>query len=197
MAASKKKMRVLLIGKGGREHALAWKIRQSLRVEQVFVVPGNGGTAEDLMNVSSIHHPAIDQYELLVKTAQDLRVGLVVVGPDSAIVGGIAEHFRQGECLVLQEPVTVVTSVKQRYHASLLAKQLPRSKDPKLSQRTLCADTAFQRRSTRPLQISTQQKPTSSLSSISSSSKRVVSLRARASLSPTPRQRPSRLSRTS
>ncbi|KIV83333.1 phosphoribosylamine-glycine ligase [Exophiala sideris] len=97
MAASNQKLRVLLIGKGGREHALAWKLRQSPRVEHVFVVPGNAGTARDLMNVSNIDHVAIDQYEVLVKTAQDLRIGLVVVGPDSAIVAGISEIFRQAK----------------------------------------------------------------------------------------------------
>ncbi|KAI1625936.1 putative bifunctional purine Ade1 [Exophiala viscosa] len=97
MATLNRKLRVLLIGKGGREHALAWKLRQSPRVEHVFVVPGNAGTARDLMNVSSINHPATDNYDLLVKTAQDLRIGLVVVGPDSAIVGGIAEYFWQAQ----------------------------------------------------------------------------------------------------
>lgn len=97
MAETNRHLRVLLIGQGGREHALAWKLSQSPLVEHVYVVPGNAGTARGLRNVSNVDGLAIDQYDLLVESAQELGVGLVVVGPDSVIVGGIAEYFQRGE----------------------------------------------------------------------------------------------------
>jgi phosphoribosylamine-glycine ligase len=66
-------------------------------VEQVFVVPGNGGTAKSLHNVSNIDGIEVDQYPNLVLAAKQHQVGLVVVGPDSAIVEGIEGYFREGK----------------------------------------------------------------------------------------------------
>src|SRR5690606_3236942 len=71
-------MKVLIIGNGGREHALAWKIGQSSRVNRVFVAPGNAGTAEDAENVNI--KPT--DIEKLVKFAKENEIGLTVVGPE-------------------------------------------------------------------------------------------------------------------
>ena len=70
-------MKVLVIGNGGREHALAWKIAQSPRADRVFVAPGNAGTAIDAENVDI---PATDVARLL-KFVHDNQVELTVVGP--------------------------------------------------------------------------------------------------------------------
>lgn len=82
-------MKVLVVGNGGREHALAWKISQSERVTQVYVAPGNAGTAQDVTNVPI---PATD-HEALIKFAKDESVGLTVVGPEAPLVAGLVDAF--------------------------------------------------------------------------------------------------------
>jgi len=80
-------MNVLVIGSGGREHALAWKIAQSLRVDRVFVAPGNGGTAADAENVDI---PSTD-FGRLIKFSRENHVDLTVVGPELPLVEGIVD----------------------------------------------------------------------------------------------------------
>ncbi|HEX5442450.1 MAG TPA: phosphoribosylamine--glycine ligase [Pirellulales bacterium] len=82
-------MNVLIIGNGGREHALAWKIAQSPRADRVFVAPGNAGTAADAENVDI---PSSD-FGRLIKFAQENQVGLTVVGPEVPLTAGIADAF--------------------------------------------------------------------------------------------------------
>ena len=83
-------MNVLVIGGGGREHALAWKLRQSPHVSQVFVAPGNAGTATVGENVD------IPQHDIarLVRFAQENSVRLTVVGPEAPLVAGIVDAFQ-------------------------------------------------------------------------------------------------------
>ena len=83
-------MNVLVIGQGGREHALAWKLRQSPSVDQVFCAPGNAGTHIDATNVPI----ASDNIKELVQFAQRNAVGLTVVGPEAPLVDGISDAFR-------------------------------------------------------------------------------------------------------
>ncbi|MGM0833605.1 MAG: phosphoribosylamine--glycine ligase [Pseudomonadota bacterium] len=85
-------MNVLMIGGGGREHALAWKLAQSSDVEQVFVAPGNAGTATEpkLTNVS-IEATDLDA---LVEFAQREQVALTVVGPEAPLVEGVVDRFQ-------------------------------------------------------------------------------------------------------
>ncbi len=82
-------MKVLVIGNGGREHALAWKIAQSPRVERVFVAPGNAGTALDAENVNI---PS-DDFPALIHFAKENKVGLTVVGPEAPLAMGIVDAF--------------------------------------------------------------------------------------------------------
>lgn len=82
-------MKVLVIGNGGREHALAWKMSQSPRVEKVFVAPGNAGTARDAENVPI---EATDK-EALLQFAKDNEIGLTVIGPEAPLVIGLADDF--------------------------------------------------------------------------------------------------------
>lgn len=87
---------ILLIGNGGREHALAWKLSQSPRVAHIFAVPGNGGTAQGLSKVMNISHVKPDDYPGLVAFARDHKVNLVVPGPEAPLVDGVEGYFRVG-----------------------------------------------------------------------------------------------------
>ena len=85
-------MKVLVIGNGGREHALAWKLAQSARVDEVLVAPGNAGTAREA-KCRNVAIGATD-IEALLKLAQDENVGLTVVGPEAPLVKGVVDSFR-------------------------------------------------------------------------------------------------------
>lgn len=84
-------MKVLIVGGGGREHALAWKAAQSSKVERVFVAPGNAGTEME----PGVENAAInaDDVETLVKFAHDQDIGLTIVGPEVPLVAGIVDSF--------------------------------------------------------------------------------------------------------
>src|SRR5206468_2082521 len=84
-------MKVLVIGKGGREHALVWKLAQSPRVEQVYCAPGNAGTALDGSNVPI----EANDFDALSRFAKREDIGLTVVGPEEPLAGGIVDHFRK------------------------------------------------------------------------------------------------------
>jgi len=85
-------MKVLVIGSGGREHALAWKLAQSPRVDEVIVAPGNAGTArEPRMRNSDVSATDLDG---LLQLARDERVIFTVVGPEAPLVAGVVDTFR-------------------------------------------------------------------------------------------------------
>lgn len=88
-------MNILVIGNGGREHALAWKIRQSPLCSKVYVAPGNAGTAEAAENVPI----AVDDFEKLGKFCLDKSIELVVVGPEGPLVLGIRDYFQNDPAL--------------------------------------------------------------------------------------------------
>ena len=85
-------MKLLVIGSGGREHALAWKLAQSPRVSEVLVAPGNAGTATETKcrNVAV----AATDIEGLLQLAQDEAIALTVVGPEQPLVAGVVDRFR-------------------------------------------------------------------------------------------------------
>src|SRR3954471_1384101 len=85
-------MKVLIVGNGGREHALAWKCAQSPRVSEVLVAPGNGGTATEprVRNVNV----AAEDIPALVSLAQSERVGLTIIGPEGPLVAGVVDAFQ-------------------------------------------------------------------------------------------------------
>jgi phosphoribosylamine--glycine ligase len=83
-------MKVLVIGSGGREHALAWKLSQSPKVLSVVVAPGNGGTALD----PRLQNLAITDVKALADYAESEKVGLTVVGPEAPLAAGIVDEFR-------------------------------------------------------------------------------------------------------
>ncbi|HHO68579.1 MAG TPA: phosphoribosylamine--glycine ligase [Gammaproteobacteria bacterium] len=85
-------MKILIIGGGGREHALAWKAAQSPKVEQVFVAPGNAGTAREpgVANVSV----AAEDIDRLLDFARGEAIDLTIVGPEAPLVAGVVDRFR-------------------------------------------------------------------------------------------------------
>ena len=82
-------MKILVIGSGGREHALAWKLRQSPDAERIFCAPGNAGTAEVGENVAI----SVSDLEALIRFAKENRIDLAVVGPDDPLAAGIVDLF--------------------------------------------------------------------------------------------------------
>ena len=83
-------MKILVVGSGGREHALAWRLAQSERVKQVWVAPGNGGTARE----PKLHNLPLTDIPALAEFAQREQVAFTVVGPEAPLADGIVDHFR-------------------------------------------------------------------------------------------------------
>jgi phosphoribosylamine--glycine ligase len=114
-------MKVLVIGKGGREHALVWKLAQSPRAERVYCAPGNAGTAEDGVNVPV---EATD-FDRLVRFVRTEGVGLTVVGPEEPLARGIVDHFHKAGL-----PIFGPTKVAAQLESSkVFAKALMRHAD--------------------------------------------------------------------
>lgn len=83
-------MKILVIGSGGREHALAWKLAQSVKIQKIYVAPGNGGTALD----SRLENVNISNPDELAEFAIQNDVQLTVVGPEAPLAAGIVNIFR-------------------------------------------------------------------------------------------------------
>src|SRR5438552_17604465 len=83
-------MNILVIGGGGREHALAWKLAQSPRIKKIYVAPGNGGTHEFAENIPITPTDS----KALLKFAQEKKIDLTVVGPDDSLAAGIVDEFQ-------------------------------------------------------------------------------------------------------
>src|SRR4030095_4873105 len=89
-------MKILIVGSGGREHALAWKLLQSPHAQRIFCAPGNAGTAEIGENVAI----SASDLDALVRFAKENRVDLTVVGPDDPLAAGIVDLFAAEELRV-------------------------------------------------------------------------------------------------
>src|SRR6056297_627149 len=88
-------MNVLILGSGGREHALAWKLSQSKKIDQLYIAPGNGGTQHCGTNIDI----APDDFEAIKKITLEQQIGLVIVGPEAPLVKGITDFFTAEEKL--------------------------------------------------------------------------------------------------
>jgi phosphoribosylamine--glycine ligase len=88
-------MNVMIIGSGGREHALAWSAAQDSNVQQIFVAPGNAATAQE----NKMQNVAIDVMDLegLSTFAKENSVDLTIVGPEAPLVAGIVDHFQKDD----------------------------------------------------------------------------------------------------
>ena len=81
-------MNILVLGSGGREHAIAWALRKSPQTDVLYVAPGNGGTAEIAENVDL----DIADTEALLSFVHERKIGLVVIGPEAPLVEGVADR---------------------------------------------------------------------------------------------------------
>jgi phosphoribosylamine--glycine ligase len=114
-------MKVLVIGKGGREHALVWKLAQSPRVEQVFCAPGNAGTAQDGVNIPI----DVNDFDYLIRFAKKENIGLTVVGPEDPLAGGIVDAF-QAQSLRIFGPSKAAAQIES---SKVYSKKLMRHAD--------------------------------------------------------------------
>ena len=91
-------MNLLIIGGGGREHAIAWKASQSNKVNKIFVTPGNPGIANEFkVNLVDIDNPSINDY---IQLAKDKNIDLTIVGPEAPLVDGIVDEFNKNNLLI-------------------------------------------------------------------------------------------------
>ena len=102
-------MRVMVVGSGGREHALAWRLAQDTEVEQIWVAPGNAGSCGH--NITALPARDIAQW---VAAAQEHQIDLTVVGPEAPLADGIADAFARANLTLLgpQGPLGSVGSVQ-------------------------------------------------------------------------------------
>src|SRR5271155_1908467 len=114
-------MKVLVIGKGGREHALVWKLSQSPRVERVFCAPGNAGTCQDGVNVPI----DVNDFDVLIRFVKKESIGLTVVGPEEPLANGIVDAF-QGEGLRIFGPSKLAAQIES---SKVFSKKLMRHAD--------------------------------------------------------------------
>lgn len=89
-------MKILLLGAGGREHALAWKLTQSSKCSKLFIAPGNGGTSQCGQNVSL----SITDFDAIGQFCLQEQIEMVIVGPEEPLVKGIVDYFRADEKLL-------------------------------------------------------------------------------------------------
>lgn len=92
----KRDMKILLLGSGGREHALAWKIAKSPHCEQLFITPGNGGTSEIATQIAL---KSVNDFEAIANILKEKQIDLLVVGPEEPLVRGLVDYLREVEGL--------------------------------------------------------------------------------------------------
>jgi phosphoribosylamine--glycine ligase len=123
-------MKVLVIGKGGREHALVWKLAQSPRVKRVYCAPGNAGTADDGVNVPI--EPT--DFDRLVKFTRKEAIGLTIVGPEEPLALGIVDVFHKADLRIFG-PSKQAAQIEA---SKVFAKQLMRHADVPTSEFRIC-----------------------------------------------------------
>lgn len=112
------KLRILLIGSSGREHALAWKLSQSSLVDSIKVVPGNGGTATGISKVQNVSNVDPSDFQSLLAFAKEHGVDLVVPGPEVPLVAGIESICRAGKHCYFCLRLTCANGLKAGFDAS-------------------------------------------------------------------------------
>src|ERR1700681_4197480 len=127
-------MKILVIGGGGREHALVWKVKQSSSVDRIFCAPGNAGTAAIAENVAI---PAADLAQLL-RFAKQNDVELTVVGPDDPLAMGIVDLFTAGKLRIFGP----TKSAARLESSKIFAKELMRAQKVPTAQARTFSDSS-------------------------------------------------------
>ena len=110
------KINILLLGSGGREHALAWKISKSERCQQLFIAPGNAGTEKVGTNINI----SVNDFESIKEFVISEKVELVLVGPEGPLVNGIYDFFQDDEQLKTLDREQVCMFLKEKIDPKLL-----------------------------------------------------------------------------
>ena len=87
-------MNILVIGSGGREHAIAWKVCQSPKAEKVFVLPGNPGTSQIATNIDDV---SVGNHQAVIEFCKTNQIDLVIVGPEAPLADGIADSLTNAD----------------------------------------------------------------------------------------------------
>lgn len=127
-------MKILLLGSGGREHALAWKIAQSKKCEKLYIAPGNAGTENCGENVAI----GVNEFDKLKDFAIERQIDMVVVGPEDPLVNGIYDTFKDDS---RTERIAIIGP----------SKAVPYWRAAKISPRLSCSDTISPQPPTKPL----------------------------------------------
>ncbi len=98
-------MNILLLGSGGREHTFAWKMNQSPLCDQLFIAPGNAGTASEGVNLEI----KVDDFESIKNAILEYNIEMVIVGPEVPLVLGIVDFFKADEAL---KDITIIGPAK-------------------------------------------------------------------------------------
>jgi phosphoribosylamine--glycine ligase len=123
-------MKILIVGKGGREHALVWKLAQSPRAERIYCAPGNAGTALDGVNVPI----EANDFDALSRFAKKVDIGLTVVGPEEPLANGIVDHFQKAGLRIFGP----TRAAAQLEASKAFAKQVMRDADVPTSEFRIC-----------------------------------------------------------
>ena len=131
-------MKVLVVGGGGREHALAWKIKQSHKVTKVYAAPGNAGIAREAECVDI----SADDVANLVKFARDTRIDVTVVGPEAPLVAGIVDRFQKEDLRIFGPKRQAANLEGSKAYAKMLMKSagIPSSRFKILSELSSAKD---------------------------------------------------------
>ena len=120
-------MNILVIGQGGREHAIAWKLQQSEKVTEVFVAPGNGGTELETgctnIDISSNDFPMIKSF------VEENNIELVVVGPEDPLVNGIKDYLSDSNVLVFGPDAKEHNQFQNSFKEFLFENNIPTGKE--------------------------------------------------------------------
>ncbi|HEX3721810.1 MAG TPA: phosphoribosylamine--glycine ligase, partial [Nitrolancea sp.] len=134
-------MRILVVGGGAREHALAWKLKQSPLVDALFVAPGNAGTAQIATNLPI----AVNDFSGLISAAQANQIDLTVVGPEDPLAAGLADAF-SAQGLTIFGPVAAaarIESSKAWAKEVMTAAGVPTATSQRFSDLALALDAVF------------------------------------------------------
>ena len=116
-------MKILLLGNGGREHALAWKIAQSPKTDKLFIAPGNAGTRDSGENVRL----DINNFEEVGDFVKSNGIDMVVVGPEAPLVKGIVDYFRSADEDLNKVPVIGPSKAYAMMEGSKIHRKIQRS----------------------------------------------------------------------
>jgi phosphoribosylamine-glycine ligase len=129
-------MKLLVIGGGGREHALAWKLARSARVQNIYIAPGNGGTARD----KRFHNVPYESNEALADFAQRESIAFTVVGPEAPLASGVVDVFRARGLRIFGPTRAAAQLESSKDFAKAFMQLYRRRRRPRLRKRTWRTD---------------------------------------------------------